>query len=73
MTPFRLEMNEEQALLERFLRYVQVDTQSDDDASCSPSTEKQKDLARLLVDELKALGCADAAMDAWGYVTATVP
>jgi len=73
MTPFRLEMNEEQALLERFLRYVQVDTQSDDDASCSPSTEKQKDLARLLVDELKALGCADAAVDGWGYVTATVP
>ena len=73
MTIFKLEPHEKNALLERFLRYVQVDTQSDDDATCSPSTEKQKDLGRLLVEELKALGCEDAAMDTWGYVTATVP
>ena len=73
MTVFTLDPREKQALLERFLRYVQVDTQSDDLATCSPSTEKQKDLGRLLVEELKALGCADAAMDGWGYVTATVP
>ena len=73
MSLFTLEPRERQALLERFLRYVQVDTQSDDLATCSPSTEKQKDLGRMLVEELKALGCADAAIDGWGYVTATVP
>jgi tripeptide aminopeptidase len=73
MTVFRLEAQEKQTLLDRFLRYVQIDTQSDDAAVCSPSTEKQKDLGRLLVQELLALGCADAAMDGWGYVTATVP
>ncbi|HQP45109.1 MAG TPA: peptidase T, partial [Thermoanaerobaculales bacterium] len=60
-------------LLERFLRYVAVDTQSDDASTTSPSTEKQKDLARLLADELRALGCGDAAMNEWGYVFATIP
>jgi len=73
MTVWTLDPSEKQELLARFLRYVQVDTQSDEDATCFPSTEKQKDLARLLVEELKALGCADAAMDEWGYVFATVP
>jgi tripeptide aminopeptidase len=72
MQVFKLEPEEKEALLERFVRYAQVDTQSDDTATCSPSTEKQKDLGRLLVEELKALGCADATMDTWGYVTATV-
>jgi tripeptide aminopeptidase len=72
MTVFKLVPHEQQNLLERFVRYAQVDTQSDDCATCSPSTEKQKDLGRLLVEELRALGCEDAAMDAWGYVTATV-
>ncbi len=60
-------------LLERFLRYVAVDTQSDDDSTTSPSTEKQKDLSRMLAEELRALGCGDAAMNEWGYVVATVP
>jgi tripeptide aminopeptidase len=73
MPIFALSQDEREQLLERFLRYVKIDTQSDDDATCFPSTEKQKDLARLLVDELKALGCHDAAMDQWGYVMATVP
>ncbi len=59
-------------LLERFLRYVRIDTQSEEDSETTPSTEKQKDLARLLVDELKELGCGDAAMDDNGYVFATV-
>ncbi|MCE1230054.1 MAG: peptidase T [Firmicutes bacterium] len=68
-----LDATEKKALLDRFLRYVQVDTQSDDEATCFPSTEKQKDLSRMLVEELKALGCLDAAMDEWGYVFATVP
>lgn len=60
-------------LLERFVRYAQVDTQSDDGSTSSPSTEKQKDLGRLLAEELAQLGCADARMDEWGYVWATVP
>jgi tripeptide aminopeptidase len=73
MSVFSLSHNEQEELLSRFLRYVQVDTQSDDNAECFPTTERQKDLARLLVDELKVLGCDDAAMDQWGYVMATVP
>ncbi len=73
MTVFKLDPHEQQALLERFVRYVQVDTQSDDNATCSPSTEKQKDLSRLLAQELRELGVQDAAMDEWGYVTGTVP
>ena len=73
MTIRTLDPAQKQALLERFLRYVAVDTQSDDNAACFPSTEKQKDLSRILVAELKALGCEDAAMDEWGYVMATVP
>jgi len=73
MTLWNLDHTEQQELLARFLRYVAVDTQSDDNAACYPSTEKQKDLSRILVAELKALGCADAAMDEWGYVMATVP
>jgi tripeptide aminopeptidase len=62
-----------QALLQRFLRYVAVDTQSDENATCSPSTEKQKNLARLLVDELRALGCKDALMAPTGHVIASLP
>jgi tripeptide aminopeptidase len=73
MAVFSISKQDQDGLLDRFLRYVQIDTQSDDNAECFPTTEKQKDLARLLVDELKALGCVDAAMDQWGYVMATVP
>ena len=58
---------------ERFLRYVQVDTQSDPQSGSFPSTEKQKDLSNLLVQELKQLGIADAHLDEWGYVYATIP
>lgn len=58
---------------ERFLRYVQIDTQSDPNSSSNPSTEKQKDLSRLLVEELLAMGIADAHLDDWGYVYATIP
>lgn len=60
-------------LLARFLRYVQVDTRSDENSSTSPSTEAQKDLARLLAEELEELGCEGARMDEWGYVWASVP
>jgi tripeptide aminopeptidase len=58
---------------ERFLRYVQIDTQSDQQSTTCPSTEKQKDLSRLLVQELKAIGIADALLDENGYVYATIP
>lgn len=58
---------------ERFLRYVQIDTQSDPQSSSFPSTEKQKDLSRLLAEELKQMGITDAHMDGWGYVYATIP
>ncbi len=59
--------------LERFLRYVQIDTQSDPFSEAQPSTEKQKDLSRLLVEELLALGISDAHLDEHGYVYATIP
>ena len=58
---------------ERLFRYVQIDTQSDEDSETYPSTEKQLDLLRLLLDELKQAGLADAQMDEHGYVTATLP
>lgn len=57
----------------RFLQYVKYDTQSDEESSSFPSSEKQKNLARLLVEELKQLGLSDANMDEWGYVMATLP
>ena len=55
------------------MRYVQVDTQSDPQSSAYPTTEKQKDLGRLLAAELKEMGIADAHMDEYGYVYATIP
>lgn len=58
---------------ERFLRYVQVDTQSDPTSPNCPSTEKQKNLGRILVDELLAIGISDAYLDEHGYVYATIP
>jgi tripeptide aminopeptidase len=62
-----------QNLLDRFLRYVKVDTRSDEASGSSPTTEKQKDLSRMLAEELEALGCQDAEMNEWGIVMATVP
>src|SRR3984893_6364640 len=58
---------------ERFLRYVVIDTQSDPSSPTCPSTEKQKDLGRLLAAELQAIGIRDAHMDEHGYVYATIP
>ena len=58
---------------ERFLRYVVIDTQSDSTSPSCPSTEKQKDLGRLLASELQAMGIGDAHFDALGYVYATIP
>src|SRR5216684_2096072 len=60
-------------VLERFLRYVQYDTQSDEASTTYPSTDKQLVLLRDLAAELRALGIADAAVDEFGYVTATIP
>jgi tripeptide aminopeptidase len=60
-------------LLDRFLRYVKIDTQSARDRTQSPSTPGQLDLSRLLVEELEAIGLEDAALDGNGYVTATLP
>jgi tripeptide aminopeptidase len=59
--------------VERFLRYVTFDTQSSETSASYPSTAKQLDLLRHLVEELKAIGLADAAIDAHGYVMATLP
>jgi tripeptide aminopeptidase len=58
---------------ERFLRYVQIDTQSDPAAACFPSTAKQLKLAELLVQELQAMGLTDAYSDTNGYTYATIP
>ena len=55
------------------MRYVQVDTQSDPHSDTQPSTEKQKNLLGMLAAELKEMGIADAHMDQWGYVYATIP
>lgn len=58
---------------ERFLRYVQIDTQSDPLSNAHPTTEKQKNLSRVLAAELLAMGIADAHTDDFGYVYATIP
>jgi tripeptide aminopeptidase len=63
----------EHTVTERFLRYVVIDTQSDAASPTCPSTEKQKDLGRLLAAELQAMGLADAHLDEHGYVYATIP
>jgi tripeptide aminopeptidase len=60
-------------VLDRFLRYVVIDTQSDPASQTQPSTEKQRNLGRLLVDELLGMGLSDAHLDEHGYVYATIP
>lgn len=57
----------------RFLRYVQIDTQSDPRSTTNPSSEKQKDLGRILVEELHEIGITDAELDEFGYIYATIP
>ncbi len=58
---------------ERFIRYAKIDTQSDPTSETCPSTMKQKNLGKLLVEELQAMGIKDAELDALGYVYATIP
>lgn len=65
--------NYQHSVAERFMQYVQIDTQSDPESQTQPSTEKQKDLSRVLVKELKEIGIADAELDEHGYVYATIP
>lgn len=62
-----------ESVLERFQRYVQIDTQSREDSDTYPSTKTQWDLLKLLEKELTAMGVKDAAVDEHGYVTATLP
>lgn len=66
-------MKIQHTVTERFLNYVRIDTQSDPSSPTCPSTEKQKDLGRILVRELLELGLADAHLDEHGYVYATLP
>ena len=61
------------SLVDRFVTYAKIHTTSSEESDTYPSTERQWDLARVLVDELKALGLADAGVDEHCYVTATLP
>ncbi len=60
-------------LQDRFLRYVKIDTQSDEKSTTSPSTAKQLDLANMLLEELKSIGVENSEIDENGYVTARIP
>lgn len=62
-----------ETVLDKFLRYISIDTASDPDSESQPSTQKQLVLSRLLVKELQAMGVGDASLDEFGYVMATVP
>ncbi len=62
-----------ESLAARFTRYVKIDTQSDPKSTTSPSTEKQKNLGKVLVEELLSMGLEDAHLDSYGYVYATIP
>ncbi|MEA2428379.1 MAG: tripeptide aminopeptidase, partial [Thermoleophilaceae bacterium] len=75
MAPFSSPLAEELSsdMLDRFMRYVRVDTQAARDAGESPSTPGQLDLSRMLAEELREIGLGDATLDEHGYVTATVP
>jgi tripeptide aminopeptidase len=70
-TPLAAELAED--VLERFIRYVQIDTQSDDDSETYPSTAKQRDLGELLTKELQDIGLEDVEFTEHGYVFATLP
>ena len=60
-------------IADRFMRYVKIDTQSDPTSTAHPTTEKQKDLSKLLLKELFGMGITDASTDEYGYVYATIP
>ena len=64
---------DKEAIINRFMRYVQIDTQSDPESNLHPTTEKQKELSKLLQQELLQMGMKDATTDEYGYVYATIP
>ena len=61
------------SVAERLMRYVKIDTEADPNSDTFPSSMKQKDLGKILVEELQALGVSDAYTDEWGYVFGTIP
>ncbi len=65
--------NYQHTVKDRFIEYVKIDTTADPNSTTFPSTMKQKDLAKVLVQELKAMGIDNAEMDEWGYVYASIP
>ena len=60
-------------VVERFLSYAKIDTQSDESSPSCPSTEKQWDLANMLIEELNAIGLDDITIDEYAYIMATLP
>ncbi len=64
---------QEKKIIERFIRYVKVDSQSDPESASTPSTQKQWDIIHLLVDELKEIGLSEVSVDDYGYIMATLP
>lgn len=62
-----------QHIIDRFVKYVKIDTESDPNSDSTPSTKKQFDLANLLVEELKTIGLSDVSIDEFGYVMGTLP
>lgn len=66
-------MSRNYTVTDRFLKYVTIDTQSDPESPTCPSTMKQKNLGKVLVEELLAMGISDAHLDEHGYVYATIP
>lgn len=68
-----MSLNINYTVLDRFLKYVKIDTQSDPESPTCPSTEKQKNLGKILVQELHDMGINDAEMDEHGYIYATIP
>src|SRR5690625_2504651 len=66
-------MIDRKRLVDRFIRYVKIDTESDPNSQTTPSTKKQWDLANLLVKELKEMGMQDVSIDDNAYIMATLP
>ncbi len=60
-------------VVDKFLRYIRIDTESDEQSETCPSTEKQLNLAKLLVEEMKELGLSDISLDENGYIMGTLP
>ena len=60
-------------LVDRFIKYIKIDSQSDPESTTTPSTKKQWNMANLLVEELKAIGLQDVTLDENAYVMATLP